>query len=516
MPTERTGTDHFETHHMTDTTDTDVLLAVDAGTTRIKTVAFGTDGTELAQTARTIEVDRPAPGHVEQPMEDTWEHAATTIRETLAAIPEATPLGIGLTGQGDGLWPIGADGTPARTAMLWSDSRAAPILETWEETGQLATLVETCGSSPYPGMSLPCLAWLAEERPTEFERIETILSCPSWLAFKLTGVRAIDHSEATVPYLDATTEQYAPDVFDVVGLPGAESLLPSLSTPTDIVGTVTETAAEATGLPSGLPVVSGPFDVPASAIGAGAVTPGDSVVTLGTSLTHQTISAGPRSASAGIQMALGIDGLWTEAIGSNAGTPSLEWAVETLAGIDSIEALEAAAREAPIGSDGIVYHPYLSTSGERGPFVDPTARAQFLGLTPEHDTEHLARAIYEGLSFAIADCVGLLPDSNGSVALGGGGARSALWCQLIADSLDRPVEVPTGSEIGAKGVAMVLGTALEVFPSIEGAADRMVSHDRRYQPRDTATDRYAELVDAFVELREELPSIWARRDRAYQ
>lgn len=498
---------------MTDSDD--VLLAVDAGTTNIKTVAFATDGTELAKHSKTIEPRRPAPGHVEQGMDRTWEHAAATIRETLDSIPDATPRGIGLTGQGDGLWPIAEDGTPAREAILWSDGRAAGLLEEWDDAGQLETIVETCGSAPYPGMSLPLLAWLARERRAEFDRIDTVLSCPHWLAFRLTDVRTIDHSEATVPYLDKTTEEYDLDVFDAVGVPEAKSMLPPLSAPTDVVGTVTPSAAAATGLPEGLPVVSGPFDVPAAAIGGGAVTPGDGVVTLGTSLTHQTIVDGPQPEPSGIQMALGIDGRWTYAIGSNAGTPSLEWAVETVADADSIDELEALAAAAPAGSDGIVYHPYLSTSGERGPFVDPTARAGFIGLTPEHGSEHLARAVYEGLSFAVADCVAHLPDPVESVALAGGGSRSELWCQLIADCLDRPITVPAGSETGARGAAMVLGTALGVFPSIDAAVERMVSHDRRYRPRADAADQYAALGAAFVDLREDLRPIWERRERVY-
>ena len=500
---------------MTDETD-DVLLAVDAGTTNIKTVAFATDGTELAKQSETIEPRRPAPGHVEQGMERTWEHAAATIRDTLDSIPDAAPIGIGLTGQGDGLWPIEADGTPARDAILWSDSRAAGLLEEWDEAGHLETIIETCGSAPYPGMSLPLLAWLARERRAEFERIDTILSCPHWLAFRLTGTRTIDHSEATVPYLDKTTEEYDFGAFDAVGLPGAKSMLPELSAPTEIVGTVTPSAAAETDLPEGLPVVAGPFDVPASAIGGGATEPGEGAVTLGTSLTQQTIVDGPQSEATGIQMALGLDGRWTYAIGSNAGTPSLEWGVETITDAESIEELETIAATAPAGSDGVIYHPYLSTSGERGPFVDPTARAGFIGLTPEHGAEHLARAIYEGLSFAVADCVAHLPERVDSVTLAGGGSRSELWCQLIADCLDRPVAVPIGSETGARGAAIVLGTALGVFPSIDDAVDRMVSHDRRYQPQAGTVDRYAELVETYVDLRADLQPIWERRDRAYQ
>jgi Sugar (pentulose and hexulose) kinases len=495
----------------------DVLLAVDAGTTNIKAVALGTDGTELAAARRGTETLRPAPGRVEQEPSAVWEQTAAALGDVVTAVPDAADLlGVGLTGQGDGLWAVADDGTPVRNAVLWSDSRAADIVEEWEETGTLGELVATCGSAPYPGMSLPLLAWLAREEPAQFDRVSSVLSCKDWLAYRLTGERTLDHSEATVPYLDAATERYDRSVFDSVGLSEAHGVLPALSAPTEVVGRVTREAAAETGLDAGLPVVSGPFDVPASAIGGGAASPGAGAVTLGTSLTHQSLLENPRPATSGIQMALGIDGLWTCAIGSNAGTQSLDWAAGTVAGADNLAALADLAAAAPVGSSGVLYHPYLHTAGERGPFVDPTARAQFVGLTPEHGAEHLARAVYEGLSLAVRDCVEHLPEVPSRVALGGGGANSELWCQLVADCLDQPVFVPAGSEPGATGAAVVLGLAIGEYPSLAAAVERTVSTGRRYDPRADAARQYATLYDLFVDVREEMGPVWARRAEAYR
>jgi len=495
----------------------DVLLAVDAGTSAIKAVAFGTDGEELAAASRETETVRPEPGHVEQEMPAVWELTAEALREVSSALPTgAEPLGLGLTGQGDGLWAVTEGGEPVRNAILWSDSRAAPILEEWEGGGQLAEVVAQCGSALYPGMSLPLLAWLAREESDAFDRVGTVLSCKDWLAYRLTGERTVDHSEATVPYLDRETERLAPGVFDAVGLPGAREVLPELCAPTEIVGWITDEAADATDLAEGLPVVSGPFDVPASGIGGGAATPGDGSVTLGTSLTHQVLADGPRADADGIGMALGIEGLWTYAIGSNAGTPSLEWAVEALAGADDVAELADVAAGAPVGSDGVLYHPYLSTAGERGPFVDPAARAQFVGLTPEHGPEHLVRAVFEGLSLAVRDCVGALPVEASPVALCGGGTRSELWCQLLADCLDRPVVVPSGSEPGATGAALVLGLALGEYASLGEAVDRTVATDRRYTPRTDVATQYGTLYDLFVDVRREMEPVWERRAETYR
>jgi sugar (pentulose or hexulose) kinase len=415
-------------------TEEPTLLAVDAGTSTVKTVAFRTTGEELASSSRETEILRPTSGQIEQDPTEVWQQVVETIKAVSSELPADTvPVGIAITGQGDGLWAITDEGELVGNAILWSDSRAAPILNEWDESGRLDEIVAHCGSSPYPGMSLPLLAWLAREQPDRFARVDSVLSCKDWLSYKLTGERTLDPTEATVPYLDKETGTYGRDVFDLVGIPDAAEALPRLTAPTEVIGSVTEAAARETTLPAGLPVVSGPFDVPASAVGSGVIRPGDVAVTLGTSLTHQAIIEGPHASDRGIQMNLGIDERWTYAIGSNAGTPSLEWLAETIVGTEDVADLQSYAADAPIGSDGALYHPYLSSSGERGPFVDPTARAQFVGLTPEHDTAHLVRAVYEGLSLAVRDCVEHLPGSTGGVALSGGGTSSELWCQLIAD-----------------------------------------------------------------------------------
>ena len=495
----------------------DVLVAVDAGTTNVKTVAFDLMGAEVASATRETETAHPEAGHAEQEMGQVYAMTAETIREVVEGLPaDAEPRGVGITGQGDGLWAVTDEGDPVRNAILWSDSRAAGILDEWDEAGILDEIVAQCGSAPYPGMSLPLLSWLAREEPARFAAVDTILSCKDWVTYRLTGERVTDHSEATVPYLDQSTGDYDRSVFDHVGLSEASDVLPELVAPTEIIGSVTETAAAETHLPEGLPVVAGLFDVPASGIGSGTATTGGTAVTLGTSLTHQVFVAGPQSTRSGIQMNLGIDGLWTYAIGSNAGTRSLDWATETLADVRDVTELEALAAAAPAGSDGVCYHPYLSPTGERGPFVDPDARGQFIGLTPEHCPEQLARAVYEGLSLAVRDCVEHLPKDASRVALSGGGTRSDLWPQLIADCLDRPVVVPAGSELGAKGAAIVLAVGLDEFTSLEEAVDRMVSVDRRYTPRDDVTPTYDALYDLYVDVREAMGDVWTRRAEVFR
>jgi xylulokinase len=214
-------------------------------------------------------------------------------------------------------------------------------------------------------------------------------------------------------------------------------------------------------------------------------------------------------------MALGLDGLWTYAIGSNAGTPSLEWVADTVAG-EPVDALAELAEPVAVGSEGVLYHPYLSSTGERGPFVDPDARGQFVGLTTEHESAHLVRSVYEGLSLAVRDCVEHLPAAVSEVRLSGGGSRSPFWCQLLADCLGRPTAVPAGSEVGARGAAVLLALALGAYPSLEAAVDGMVTIDRRYTPREPRHSRYDELYGLFVDVRTEMAPLWSRRAETYR
>ncbi|MDQ2049261.1 FGGY-family carbohydrate kinase [Natronolimnohabitans sp. A-GB9] len=486
-----------------------VFLGIDAGTRTVKAVAYDRDGQRVASASETQSVHTPDSGWAEQEMTAVWSTTAAAIRGVVDALEEELSIeAIGLTGQGDGCWLLDADGQPVRNAILWSDSRAAGIVDAWECDGTLETIVDTCGSRPYPGMSLPLLRWLAENEPDTLERATTACSCTGWLGYALTGERSIDYAEATVPFVDRETTAFAPDVFEAAGVAGLESLIPPLRRPTDVVGGITESAARETGLPEGTPVVAGTIDVVASAIGSGMIRPGDSAASIGTSLFTQVIGTGPGETETSIGMALGVDGRWTTAIGSNSGTRSLEWVQTELTDGASFETLEERARSVPAGSEGLLYLPYLSDTGERGPFTDPTARAGFLGLAPTHGNAHLVRAVYEGLALAVRDCIEHLPVDPDRIALGGGGSRSAFLCQLVADCVGTEIVVPAADEPGAKGAATLAAVGLDVFPDLETATDELAGDRSRYEPRAAAVTTYDELYETYVATRTELDPVW--------
>jgi erythritol kinase (D-erythritol 1-phosphate-forming) len=489
-----------------------VLLGVDAGTTAITAVAYDTSGNVLATATETHSAVHPEPGWAEQEMEAVWKQTAAAVKQAVTALDDrAEIVGVGVTGQGDGCWLIDDDGCPVRNAVLWSDSRAASIVEDWEEDGTMAALSDACGSSLYPGTCLPLLAWFAEHSPETLEDAATAFSCKDWLVYNLTGVRGTDYTEATVPFLDQKTGEVNPVVFEEASIPTERALIPAVRTGTDIVGTLTAAAASETGLPAGIPVVAGLIDVATSAIGTGAVSRGDAAVSLGTSLFAQTITESPGESGTGIGMRFGIDDRWTTAVGSNAGTPSLAWICEEVVEVDSIPSLEPIAAAAPLGCEGVCYLPYLSTTGERGPFTNSHARAGFVGLDPTHTQEHVVRSVYEGLSFAVRDCLTELPSDPERVFLTGGGARSAFWCELLADCLGVELVVPQNDYPAAKGAATLLAVALEIEPTLQKAVKQLAGEYDRYRPDASIAEVYDELYPVYRRTRQQMVPVWEDR-----
>jgi sugar (pentulose or hexulose) kinase len=489
------------------------LIGIDAGTSAIKAVAFAPDGVPRAQAACETPLSRPRPGWVEQDMEETWARTGRVVAEVVAALPDGAEIAaVGVTGQGDGCWLIDKDGRPVRPAILWSDGRAADYIQEWQASGRAAQLYEICGCAPFPGSSVPLLNWLRDEEPAALERADLLFHCKDWIKYRLTGTRTIDPSDATLPLLDVETMDYSEAVPDLVGVPELQTMRPPLAAPTDVVGTVIEAAAETTGLPAGVPVVSGILDIPACAFGSGAVAPGDRSSVVGTTALNQALQGAPHTepANVGFTIAMG-DGRWTRVMASMAGTPNLDWVLDEILDTDDYDAVEARVRDVPVGADGVLYHPYLSASGERSPFLQPTARAQFTGLSPEHTRDHLARAVYEGVALAMRDCYAHMPGPAESVLMGGGGARSALWCQMFADCLGTRVDVPAGEEFGAKGAALLAGVGVGLYPDLPSAVARTARVARSYEPEPAATDKYARLYDLYRETYEAMFELWDRR-----
>jgi erythritol kinase len=433
-----------------------VLIGVDAGTSVVKAVAFADDGEVLRVAARPTRTIVPAPGRAEQDLEEVIAAVGEVIREVSAG--EHVDM-LGVTAQGDGLWLLDGEGRQVRPPILWSDARAADLVAQWMASGLAEEAYRRSGSMPFPGAAAPLLAVLQQEEPESLHAAATAGYCKDAILQRLTGTRVTDVSDASLPFFDPWQRCYDDELLALFGVGAWRDLLAPVDPSPAPLRALSAAGAALTGLPAGTPVHAGPFDLCATAIGAGVRQRGDALVILGTTLGCAVLTDRVEVAEpSGMLLCMPEVDRWLRVMPAMVGTPSLEWALAmTGARRGEIEALLAGSEP---GAGGLLVLPFLAPAGERAPFVDPYARGQVIGLSLESTREDLVRAVCEGIAYAVRHCLesaGLAPDAR--VFLGGGGVRSSGWRQILADILQRPLVLARQPEAGARGAAMAALTA---------------------------------------------------------
>jgi sugar (pentulose or hexulose) kinase len=432
--------------------DRAVILGVDAGTSVVKAVAFTADGTALRVAGRPTRIVTPAPGQAEQDLEEVLAAVGDVIRD--AAAGEPVDL-VGITAQGDGVWLLDGHGQEVRPPILWSDARAAPIVTEWLASGIAERAFRRSGNMLFPGAAAPVLAWLQREETASLRRAATAGYCKDAIMQRLTGARATDVSDASLPFFNPRTREYDGALLDLFGLTAWRGLLAPVDPAAVSPRPLTAEGAALTGLSSGTPIHAGPFDLCATMIGAGVREPGEGLVILGTTLGCAVLTDRVETDGepAGMLLCLPEPKRWARVMPAMVGTPSLEWVLGvTGTRRDDIDALLGAS--AP-GASGVVALPFFAPAGERAPFVDPAARGQVLGVSLESTRADLVRAVCEGIGYAVRHCLESAGLASGArVLLSGGGVRSAAWRQILADVLQRPLALARQPETGARGAAL--------------------------------------------------------------
>ncbi|WP_267245137.1 FGGY-family carbohydrate kinase [Streptomyces sp. PR69] len=484
------------------------VLAVDVGTSMIKTVVLDDEGNEVAVARQATAVQRPRPGWAEQDMTAVWQAVVATIRSARSHVADGVRF-IAFTAQGDGCWLVDDKGDPTGPAILWSDGRAAPVVEGWRASGVLDEAFRRTGSLTFPGLPNAILTWLASHDPDRLARSSASLYCGGWLFLRFTGHTAVDESDASAPFLDPRTRRYSPEIRTLFGLDWAERLLPPVRGNGRRVGELTDRAARELGLPAGLPVVMAPYDIVSTAIGVGATAPGQACTILGTTLCTEVVRDTPDTTGrpAGLTIVEDSRGRLLRAFPTLAGTEVIAWAVCTL-GLSTPAELGELAVQSPPGARGLVFLPYLSPAGERAPFLDPRARGVFWGMSLDHRPCDVARAVLEGLSMVIRDCLTASGAAAGELRLCGGGAASDAWCRLLADVTGLPTVRSADSEVGAKGAFLTGLVSLGEEPDITAAARRYVRTRPADEPDAERSRFYASRFDTFLALREVSAAGW--------
>jgi xylulokinase len=453
-----------------------VYLGIDLGTSSVKVLAMDDEGRIIGDVSKTYPVAYPHDKWAEQDPGDWWRETVAAVRELMAQydIPRDGVRAIGFSGQMHGLVALDDNDEVLLPAILWCDNRTenecAQITQHFGPDG----LRDLTGNQCLTGFTAPKILWVKNNRPDIFRRIAHIMLPKDYVRFKLTGDYATDYSDASgFLLLDVENKRWSRPMCDYIGID--EAVLPALYESYDVTGTVSDAAKEELGLTGEIRVVGGAGDNAAGAIGTGTVQEGIVFVTVGTSgvvfAPHQNYTvdkdcrlhafchANGKYHSMGVMLsAASCLKWWTDNINKEQDTNGL--------------LLEAADTEP---NRKLVFLPYLM--GERTPYSDPDAGGVFAGMDMSTTRAQMTRAVLEGVAFGLRDSLEIILDMGipiNEIRLGGGGARSDLWRQIIADIFGRPVSQINTTQGGALGAAILAAVGDGAFPDVETGCRQIV------------------------------------------
>ena len=437
-----------------------MYIGIDIGTSEVKALLLGPDHRVIGSAGSALTVSRPHPGHSEQDPADWWTATQAALAGLRAAHPReyAATVAIGLSGQMHGAVLLDAQDQVLRPAILWNDTRCA--VECAEMMAELPTLSDLGGSLAMPGFTAPKLRWVARHEPEIFQRVAKVLLPKDHVRLMLTGEHVSDFSDASgTLWLDVRRRAWSDELLALTGL--TRSHMPRLVEGSEAGGRLRADVAQALGLQPGTVVAGGAGDNAASAVGMGAVQPGQGFLSLGTSgvLFVVTPDYQPNAASATHAFCHAVPERWHQMSVMLSAASALQWVSDLLGAANAGEvAARAAALSLEARAASPLFLPYLS--GERTPHNDARVRGSFHGLDFDTDAARLGYAVMEGVSFGLQDGLAALNAAGSSVAclsLVGGGARSGFWAQMLASALDVQIVTHGGSAVGGALGAARLG-----------------------------------------------------------
>ena len=483
---------------------TTYLLGVDIGTSGTKTVLFDSCGATVASAAVEYPLYQPQNGWAEQDPADWWNAVTSTIRTVLAQseIDPANVAGIGLSGQMHGLVMLDETGNVLRRSIIWCDGRTTAECGEITEAVGAERLIELTANPALPGFTAGKILWVRKNEPELYKKCAHILLPKDYVRYQLTGVFATEVSDASgMNLLDVKNRCWSKEVLHTLKIDPA--LLPKVYESPEVTGYITAKTAALTGLKEGMPVVGGAGDNAAAAVGTGVVTDGSAFTTIGTSgvvFAHTSnVAIDPEGRVHTFCCA--VPGCWhVMGVTQGAGL-SLKWfrdnfceaEVETAKGmdVDPYCLMDKQAARVPIGANRLLYLPYLM--GERTPHLNADCRGVFFGLSAIHTRYDMLRAVMEGVTYSLRDCIeilrtmGVMP--NEMLACGGGGS-SPFWRQMLADVYNCPVSTVASKEGPALGGAILAGVGAGIFSSVEEGCARLIRKNEPQLPDAAAHERY--------------------------
>lgn len=512
--------------------NTQLIIGIDAGTSVVKAVAFTTGGEQVATASVRNSYQTGLDGSATQSLSQTWSDCVSALQGLSQKVEhfKERVIALSVTGQGDGTWLIDDEGKPVGDAWLWLDGRAASTVETLNAEPTERQRFERTGTGLNTCQQGVQMAHMAKHCPELLEQASTAFHCKDWLFFNLTGQRATDPSEASFTFGNFRTREYDDLVIESLGLSRFKSLLPPIVDGSKQTFPLTSDAADLCGLAAGIPVSLAYVDMVMTALGAGVHTGDDNVAcsVIGSTGVHmRSVSDSDvylNEAGTGYVIALPVDGRVTQVQTNMASALNLDWLLNVAADLLKdfecdcsshalVERVDSWLKQAEAGQ--LLYHPYISDAGERGPFVNGQARASFTGLTYRHRFPDLVRAVVEGLGMAMRDCYEAMGGTASELRLSGGAVRSQTLREILGASVNANVRVSARDEAGAAGAAMMAAVAIGIYPNMDACISEWVAplFGKPEAPNPVLAEKYERLFEAFYKQRQSFPATWATMEQ---
>lgn len=491
--------------------DSSLLIGIDIGTTSAKAVLVDAQGTLLAEAAQEYPTHYPRPGWAEQDPEAWWQAVCATAPRLFAGghDPRAVAA-IGVSCQAPTLVMVDRRGASLHPALLWLDRRTeAQCAWLREQVGDDA-IRQRNGGRIDPFYLAPKLLWIQQQAADVYRATWQALHPNSYIVHKLCGAFCMDQSHGPLSLcFDSAANRWSEPLLDRMGLDAAK--LPPVVPCSEVVGEVSRDAAEACGLPSGIPVIAGMVDGTAAAAAAGLVEVGDAVEMTGQSTVLLICNDAPYLGDELIPLGHALPGRYLVVGALVASGGALRWFRDQLGGperaeaarrgIDPFDLLGELAAQSPPGANRLLFLPYLF--GERSPIWDSHARGVFFGLSLASTKQDLVRAILEGAAYGLrhnVETAGRAGFPLAQLACVGGGARSARWNQIKADVLGRPIHLPQSAAGAPLGAAIVAAAGVGLYRSVAEAVRAMVRGGPVFQPNAHHAARYDALYGVYLGL----------------
>lgn len=482
------------------------FLGIDLGTSSVKIIIMDQAGKVIESVSKSYDVSYPEAGWAEQNPEDWWKGTKEGIKELLGrgTVKPEEINGLSFSGQMHGLVLLDEKNDVLMPAILWCDQRTQKQCDYLNNEFGQDKLSKYTGNKALTGFTIPKVLWVKENRPEIYSKIAHMMLPKDYISFKLTGSFASDMSDAAgTVMLDVENRKWSKEMLDLLEID--EAVLPKVYESWQVIGKVSEEASKETGLSTKTLVTAGAGDQAAGAVGTGTVDAGILSVALGTSgvvfACDEKFAVDKENR---LHSFCHANGKWHQMGVMLSAAASLQWWVENVNSDiegDAFEKLLSEAEAAPVGSNRLLFLPYLM--GERTPHSDPNAKGSFIGLTITHKRGDMTRAVLEGVCFGLRDSLEILRSLNvevKEVRVSGGGSKSRIWRQILADTFNLKVSMINSKEGPAYGAAILAAVGCGVYNSVDEACHKLINITDTVEPIKENVEKYNRVYNVYSSL----------------